>query len=171
MRPLTDELTPEERKMLTDVQEHGVHVLHVMEDDEGPGYSFSIGLHHQFGQPEVIVFGLPDDVAHELLNLVADEASEGRRFVAGSEHRDLLASYPVRFLAVPEHMHATFLGSALWAYDGEPFEVVQLVWPDKHGRWPWDAGVRSGFRELQPLLDRRASDDRQDGAPAGDAAP
>jgi hypothetical protein len=31
---------------------------------------------------------------------------------------------------------------------------VQLVWPDKQGRWPWQDDVRRGFAALQPLLDR-----------------
>ena len=38
------------------------------------------------------------------------------------------------------------------AYDGEDFACVQLVWPDKQGRWPWDAAVREGFVAMQPVL-------------------
>jgi hypothetical protein len=32
---------------------------------------------------------------------------------------------------------------------------VQLVWPDKEKRWPWQDGVRQGFRDVQPLLGPR----------------
>ncbi len=32
--------------------------------------------------------------------------------------------------------------------------VLQLVYPDKQGRWPWDADVREGFRDSQPVLER-----------------
>ncbi|MCK5944935.1 MAG: DUF4262 domain-containing protein, partial [Planctomycetes bacterium] len=37
-------------------------------------------------------------------------------------------------------------------YQDEPFDCVQLVWPDKEKRWPWQDGVRQGFRDVQPLL-------------------
>lgn len=158
MRAPTPDLTPGERRILADIEEHGVHMVHVAEREDSPGWSYTIGLWHHFEQPEVIVFGLDDEVAQALLDLVTDEVAAGPdaacRFLAGSEHRDLLAGYPVRVLEVPPVLHGSYLGQALWAYDGEPFAAVQLVWPDKQGRWPWSDGVREGFRRLQPLLDR-----------------
>jgi hypothetical protein len=154
MRQLTDDLTPPERKALTDIDEAGLHIVHVPGDD-GPGYSFTIGLWHSFDQPEVIVFGLPEEVAHELLNALADEAAEDRKFLDGQRHDGLLIGYPVRFVDVPRGDHALFLGLAQWAYAGEDFPCVQLVWPDKQGRWPWEAGVRQGFADSQPVLGRK----------------
>ncbi len=155
MRTRSDDLMPNDRKLLDDIEEHGVHVVHVPGDDDVPQFSFSVGLWHSFEQPEVIVFGLPPDIAHELLNVVADEAGEGKSFLADSRHEGLLHNYPVRFFAVPKALYADFLGSARWAYEGDDFPAVQLVWPDKQGRWPWDAGVREVFRDSQPVLARR----------------
>ena len=54
-----------------------------------------------------------------------------------------------------EALHGAFLQKACWAYEGEEFPVVQLVWPDKQGRWPWEDGVRAGFRDAQPVLAMR----------------
>lgn len=157
MRQLTDDLSPPERKALTDIDETGLHIVHVPGDDDGPGFSYTIGLWHNFEQPEVIVFGLPEEVAHDLLNALADEASEDKKFRDGERHEGLLIHYPVRFVAVPEDVHAQFLGLAQWAYQGEGFPCVQLVWPDKQGRWPWEAGVREGFADSQPVLGRKSS--------------
>lgn len=156
MRPITDELSAVERQALEDIAEYGVHIVHVPDSDSGPGFSFTIGLWHQFGQPEVIAFGLPEEVAHELLNAIADEADDGRTFRDGEKHDELLVGYPVRFVAVPPDARASYFGLAEWAYAGEPFECVQLVWPDKQGRWPWDDAVRDGFRTGQPVLGRQA---------------
>jgi hypothetical protein len=64
----------------------------------------------------------------------------------------LLHSYPVRFVDVPQRCYPDYLGLATWAYEGNDFPAVQLVWPDKQGRWPWDATARAGFREGQPIL-------------------
>jgi hypothetical protein len=154
MRPRSDDLEPADRKLLDDVDEFGVHIVHVPDDEEGPGYSFTIGLWHTFEQPEIVVFGMPEDVAHDLLNSLADDAAENKKFVADSRHDEVLVGYPVRFLAVPAERYAEYLGAAVWAYEGTAFPCVQLVWPDKQGRWPWDAGTRDGFAASQPVLGR-----------------
>lgn len=157
MRELTDDLAPDEMKILQDVAEQGVHVVHVPMDGDGPGYSFTIGLWHHYQQPEVVVFGLPDDVTIELLNVLADEADDGKRFRGGEKHSGLLVDYPVRFVDVPKDKVGDYLGAAQWAYEGADFPCVQLVWPDKQKRWPWDEGVREGFAASQPILGPRES--------------
>ncbi|HEX5054222.1 MAG TPA: DUF4262 domain-containing protein [Planctomycetota bacterium] len=157
MRARTDDLPDSDKQLLDDVEQYGVHVVHVPAELGGGGFSFTVGLWHNFEQPEVIVFGLPDEVAHDLLNAVADEADEGRRFLADSRHEGLLENYSVRFLAVPRSAYADHFGAASWAYEGEEFPAVQLVWPDKQGRWPWDAEAREAFRCGQPVLGTRES--------------
>jgi hypothetical protein len=156
MRERSTDLQPADRKLLDDVDEFGVHVVHVPEDEDGPGFSFTVGLWHTFQQPEVVVFGLAEDVAHDLLNAIADEAADDRKFLADSRHDDVLVGYPVRFFAVPKSSYEDVLGSAVWAYEGDDFPAVQLVWPDKQGRWPWDPDVREGFASAQPVLGRNA---------------
>ncbi len=157
MRARTDDLPPPDRKLLDDVDEYGVHIVHVPENGDGPGFSFTVGLWHNFEQPEVIVFGLPEAVAHDLLNALADAADEGQKFLAEQKHEGLLIDYPVRFVGVPKASYHDFLGSAMWAYEGDDFGCVQLVWPDKQGRWPWDPDARDRFAEKQPVLGRRTA--------------
>jgi len=154
MRALDDSMTPSERTILAAIGEAGVHVEHVASED-GPEYSFTVGLWETFGQAEVIVFGLEAEVAQDLLDEIADQADEGKTFLADSNHDGLLQHYPARFLAVPKGFYREFLGVAVWAYEGSEFPAVQLVWPDKQGRWPWAEGVREVFRDRQPVLARR----------------
>lgn len=154
MRQRTADLAPAERQLLDDIDEYGLHIVHVPGEGDEPGYSFTIGLWHSFQQPDVIVFGLDDEVAHELLNALADEADDGKRFLADSKHDGLLVDYPVRFVQLPRDRYPTLLGSAMWAYEGDDFTCVQLVWPDKQGRWPWEPGVRDGFAKSQPVPGR-----------------
>ena len=47
--------------------------------------------------------------------------------VDGDRRDDLLVGYPVRFFPVPADVVASHLGLAVWAYEGAPFAVVQLV--------------------------------------------
>ncbi len=154
MRERTDDLPPPDAKLFDDIAQYGVHIVHVPEDDADPSFSFTVGLWHSFEQPEIVVFGLPEPVAHELLNAIADEVAEDRKFLPDSRHDGVLVGYPVRFVAVPKQRYDDYLGSAVWAYEGDEFPCVQLVWPDKQGRWPWESGVRAGFAESQPVLGR-----------------
>ena len=154
MRAPADDHSPAQRRLLAEVAEQGLHVVHVAGGNGASAHSYSVGLWHHFAQPEVIVFGLDAAIANELLELVADEADAGRPCAAGSARADLLRGYPVRFLAVPPPLVARYLPLAHWAYSGADFQAVQFVWPDKQGRWPWQDDVRSGFAALQPLLDR-----------------
>jgi len=47
-----------------DIETYGWHVIEVPEDDEGPGFAFTIGLFRRFEHPELIVFGLPMNTMH-----------------------------------------------------------------------------------------------------------
>jgi len=154
MRDRSDQLTPAQRRVLDDVDENGVHVVRVPASEDWPEHCYSVGLWHSFEQPEVVVFGLPSDIANELIEAIADEAAEGATFATNDRHDGLLHAYSVRFEAVPKAMVADRLPIAAWANQGEEFPVLQIVWPDKQGHWPWDSGVRDGFREMQPVLGR-----------------
>jgi hypothetical protein len=114
VRAPSPDLTPEQQEVLADVAEQGVHVVHVPRDGgQGPSYSYTVGLWESFQQPEVVVFGMPEDVAQDLLDAVADDASEGRTVQAGDRRDDLLVGYPVRFFPVPADVVASHLGRAV----------------------------------------------------------
>jgi len=155
MREPSDDLSPEEMKVLSDVAQAGVHIVHVPATGEGVAFSATIGLGYQFDHPEVIAFGLPEEVAEDLFNAVTDAIDDGKRFEHAQNYTDLLVGYPVRFLDVSDEMVANYMDTAKWAYDGDEFSVMQLVWPDKQHRWPWQEGVRQIFRAAQPIIGTR----------------
>ena len=152
MRQITDDLTDAGREVLDNIAEHKVHVMHVTSEAGVSKFSYTVGLWHHFEQPEVVVFGLDVDAADELLLSVAEACVGGSRFAGGEKHDGLLVGLAVRFLHVEAAVAAQHLGAADWAYEGQPFGCVQLVWPDKEKRWPWQEGVRQGLRDVQPLL-------------------
>lgn len=141
-------------RVLDDVAADGVHIAHVLESEDGatPAYSHTVGLWHTFEQPEVIVFGLDEDTAGELLDALIDEVSDGAALAAGHRLDGLLHGYPARLLAVPKAARGAFVALADWAYEGADYPLVQLVYPDKQGRWSWDPEAREGFRRNQPVI-------------------
>ena len=37
-------------------------------------------------------------------------------------------------------------------HEGNSFPVLQLVFPDKSGIWPWDENASEEFKRYQPVL-------------------
>jgi len=48
--------------------------------------------------------------------------------------------------------YAPFIGYATWFYDGAHFPALQLIWPDKGRRFPWQSGFNPDWIWAQPLL-------------------
>jgi hypothetical protein len=145
-----------DRKLLADVQGHGWHVINVVSDDEGPAFSYSIGLYENFGHPEVIVFGLSIDVMHLMINGIGDRIKEGGRYGDVDESGDVLEGYNVIFRTVELKHYPEYFGYANWFYQGDQFPALQCIWPDSLHRFPWHHSFNQSLAARQPIL----SDDR-----------
>ena len=140
-----------EQKAIDDVRQHGLHIVHVLAEGELPEFSYTVGLYHTFEHPEVLLYGLPREGAHRILNDLADNLRTGQRYIAGETYSDLLKGYRCTFRTIPvgQYLH---LGWAVWFNEGPEFPAVQLVYPDRDGRWPWQDGVTDDFRRHQVVL-------------------
>jgi Domain of unknown function (DUF4262) len=143
-----------ERKVLSDVKNFGWHVINILPDENGPQYSFSIGLYHKFGHPELLVMGLPHPVGHQLINSAAEQIAAGKSFRSLDRADELAEGFTCGFLPVSVMRYKEYLGCAIWFYHSlkHPFPALQLVWPDKRGRLPWEKSYDKRFHSLQPLL-------------------
>ncbi|MFP2933791.1 DUF4262 domain-containing protein [Pyxidicoccus sp. 3LG] len=154
-RTLNDELDSSERKVLTDIREHGWHVVKVFNDDDAErGFAFTIGLPTTFQHPEFIIIGLKLGLMHILLNNLGAELQGGRRFKAGETYDGLLEGYQCTFRKVSRHWYREYLGYATWYHQGMDYEVLQVVWPDQENRLPWHPSATAAFREQQPVLEQ-----------------
>jgi Domain of unknown function (DUF4262) len=145
---------PADEKIVADIREQGCHIVGILPDEKGPQYAFSIGLFLNYGQPEVVLFGLRPQQQGTLINDVRDHAARGERFVAGDRTDKFLMNFDVCFLDVPLDAYRGYLGTALWFYQSlpTPFPCVQMVWPDRDGKFPWEPGYDKQFDAVQPLL-------------------
>ncbi len=139
-RPDKTNIDASDQKLLGDVRDFGWHHLHI-HPDAGLRWSFSVGLFETWGHPEVVVFGLDMETAQGVLSVAADIAKAGQQAADGTHAGDFIEAYEVCFLRVRPHWYGSFLGYAQW-YNGTAggFPVLQLVWPDASGRFPWEAG-------------------------------
>lgn len=129
---------------------YGWHVVWVFNAE--PEFAYTIGLHHTFVHPEIIVFGLRREVAHGVLNAVGKDVRAGRRFASGIVSDEIIAGYEVDFRPVPKTAYEAHLGWAIWYYDGADFPALQLVYPDRDGHFPWEPEAAQDFRTSQPVL-------------------
>jgi hypothetical protein len=141
-----------ERKLVSDIEEVGWHVIIIPEEEEGPSFAYRIGLFRTFGHPEIIIFGLDLDVMHQIINLIGEEVRQGRRFADDQAASGILEGYNVRFLNVVRRHYPEYFGYAHWYYKGDDFPALQCLWPDKQGRFPTDSDFAEPLRARQPLL-------------------
>lgn len=141
-----------DEKALADIEEYGCHILHVMEDETGPRFSYSIGIEKTSDQPELIVTGLKRDLAHWIINEYNNRVREGESFEADRPYSGFLGDFDVIFRPVLKEHYEEYFGWGRWLYEGDGFNVYQLIWPSTKGKWPWDPDAPDEYTYFIPLL-------------------
>jgi hypothetical protein len=139
-----------ERKLVADVRRHGWAVVRIAAEFARPGWAFTVGLWHTFRSPEVAMFGLSDADMPHWLNAVGEEARAGRPPRPRERRAGILERAPVTWVPVHDSWYPELFGWMLWFFREPPLPVVQLVWPDREGRFPWDEGSGAACRRDQP---------------------
>ena len=141
-----------EQKVIDDIATHGWHCVHISADDVGPGYSFTIGASHSFGQPEFLILGLPSATAHQILDVALDAVRSGAIADFTATTGALLKDHQCAFVRVPPEQYRDYVGYARWYYQGDDFALYQIVWPSRDGLFPWQAQASAQYVDSQPLL-------------------
>jgi hypothetical protein len=165
--PLPSPDDDNDRWLLSQLADPGWAVISIPEDDEGPGYTFTVGLFHTFDLPELVFMGFNPTEAMNLLNAAVERLRGGQSFTAGSRVTDLMSCQLAIVPVDPRHHHE-YLGYARWLYRKVAFPVLQLVWPDNEMVFPWEAGYDTRLFTRQRLL---GPADGPAGAPRGQADP
>ncbi len=148
--------SPEEvlRKAIKDVNTFGWHVMIVLSDGRVPAWAYSIGLYRTFGHPEIVLFGMPDEMMHRVINDVGREVRSGRPVAVDVDRTDLFENARCIFRTVHRKWYPDVLARAVWFYGGDGFPAVQLFWPDERQHYPWEREFNRRFWRAQPLLFR-----------------
>jgi hypothetical protein len=146
-----------EKRILSDVKEHGFHIALYNSDGYSPSFAHTIGLYKTYGYPELICLGFSLELLHSVL-------WEGKRLLDKQPkpdpnvgYSDFLEGFDVRFITVDEDCYPDYFGYAGWFYKSWDFPALQVVWPDKQALYPWDEGFNSAWKTIQPLLDRNSN--------------
>ncbi|HEV7650524.1 MAG TPA: DUF4262 domain-containing protein [Actinophytocola sp.] len=136
--------------MAWQVQEHGWSVVAVAPEDELPGWAYTVGLRHTLGAPEVCMFGLRGRDMHVWLNAIGQQVRAGQPLRADEARHGVLDGFPLTVR--PVHPSWDLFELAPDFYRGAAPPMMQLIWPDRHGVFPWQAGAGERCRAHQPWL-------------------
>ena len=154
-------VTPYERDIIKFVKSHGCFIVSVVPDEgevHSIPWSYSIGFTKTLGRPEVVLCGLPRDTAHETINLLFAMCRNGLTLEDGQIIDGLFGN---GFAVVSRIVDESWLiqsqfASALWFHRtqmDQPLQnVVQLIWPDAEGLFPWDDDCAEWVRNDQPEM-------------------
>jgi hypothetical protein len=128
-----------EASFLEIIDRHGWHIMTVAGNDSNPIFSYSTGLFHSYGHPEVIVLGLGDcDNSQGVISAIGSQVKKGKAFNIDRLYDTILESYKCCFRPVLRDKYSDYMYWMDWFYERESVPVLQCLWPDRDGNFPVD---------------------------------
>ena len=136
------------------IEKSGCYVVLIEADSYLPAFAYSIGLFEKFGHPEIICFGLPVNFCASIINNACEQIQQGEKFRPTVLYPGFVEGYHIQLLSVDKDYYQNYVGYGRWYYGEKEFPLLQIVWPDKAGKFPWEEGFNTKWQFKQPLLDR-----------------
>jgi hypothetical protein len=168
-----------QRQIREDIARQGFSLRHVISSNQ-PEWTYTVGLHTKgSSRPELFMRGLSRAARVAwMLHLglliqgppplstrqrqaqaagVPVEAlsypAGGRVFQPGVCYLDLAAQgLPTCFGEVEPQYYEAYLGQAIVFHQPDTFPILQVVWSDREGHFPWEEGADPRVRNQQRLL-------------------
>ena len=141
-----------EKKALSDIEEYGCHILNVLEEENYPGFCYSIGIQKSTNHPELIVTGLRAELGQWLINEYNNRVKGGETFEEGKPYTGFLDDFEVQFRKVEKKHYKEYFGWAQWLYKSKSYRVLQLIYPNTSGVWVWDKEADDDLKWFIPKL-------------------
>jgi hypothetical protein len=102
-------------------------------------FTYTIG-NHEKGLPELILVGLNNNVAGQILNMLGEQQRAAKQALSGDV--SLGGQYPVHCVEVTEvpKVKDEYTCQVEEYYGTRDYRVVQVLFPDKQGRYPAPLG-------------------------------
>lgn len=154
-------MTEFEQKIVDCVDKYGWFGLSVSpradSDDPEEWFTYTIGLPKSHNWPEIICFGLGGDIAHGVLSdAIAECETKNLEPRSGLRLTDTLNGFDAKLVdasAIPDHYFGTAIWYARLKGTEAPPSRLQLLWPDKAGKFPDDADCSPEVRHMQTPIE------------------
>lgn len=134
------------------ITQYGFTVMSIFaaegDDDPSPPFSYTVGLGDK-GLPELIVFGLPQEVAHGIISNAVDLLIDGKLKLGEP------ASEIGNLALFPQLIATDVAGDYIFQANhraGTLLPAIQLVWPDSDGKFPWEQEFDQELAAYQTIL-------------------
>ncbi|MFL5295848.1 MAG: DUF4262 domain-containing protein [Phenylobacterium sp.] len=143
------------------VRKHGWAGVSVGSYETAPSWIYSVGFQETLGQPEIVLFDVPQAQANALLWEIFQELKSGKLTLEDGERweggdPDHPAVWRKVHASQVDSPDAWFNVAAARRARGHgastDLEVFQLVLSDQQGRLPWETGYDEAVRVRQPAL-------------------
>ena len=141
-----------DKRLLENIAKFGCQVMHISEEDDLPPFAYSVGIQKSSSAPEVVVIGLKQPLAHSVVNEYNKRIRNGEKFEIGKNYSNFIEGFEVLVSKVDKSHYREYFGFNRWLYEGDNFDIVQLVYPNTSGIWPWQKESDDWFRSWQPVL-------------------
>lgn len=135
------------------IKRAGFAFLSIGQDGDTPPFSYTVGITETYKSPELIIFGVGQNVADAVFNGLVQRVENGERFNEGDVVIELL-NMPVAIKAVASEIARPFTLNVASRYKGSKHSPTfqQIVYPDQAGNFPWESGYNEEMRRIQSEL-------------------
>ena len=141
-----------DKKVAADVEQIGWSCIGVFPTHEGhsPPFNYTVGLPHSYQHPELLMMGMSNQQLHSCLAVAVQLIQGGTRFAADTYSTEVLVALRVAFVEVLDVHHEDYCLSMATRLQGE-IPALQMVWPDREDRFPWDPDFDPEYKHRQIL--------------------
>lgn len=148
-----DDMDAFRRTMADNIRRSGRTLLGVFpsEDSDDPlndAFTYSVG-NSLVGLPELLVVGIFDGMQWPLNELSRLMIERGRKFDDGEMVSLGEGALPLCLVDASEEVKERYTVQATSFFGEENYQVMQVVLPDKDGRFPWQAECAPPYRGVK----------------------
>jgi Domain of unknown function (DUF4262) len=145
-------VSPQNENTRRHIEAYGCTVIQVAAENDLPPFAYSLGISETRNAPEVLVIGLKTELSHWIVNDYNRRVRAGEVFAADTHYADFLEGFDLLAAKVASRHYGEYFGAAIRYYGHSNFEVLQLIYPNTKGVWPWSQEADDWFANWQPVL-------------------
>lgn len=135
------------------IRSDGFAFICIGPDVDAPPYAYTVGLTETYECPELLIFGVGQEIANVVFHAVVDRIKSGARFSDGDVLVEVL-NLPCSIKAVPSEAALPYALNVATRYEhsAQLPTFQQIVYPDQAGTFPWEPRYDEGMRRVQTEL-------------------
>lgn len=135
------------------IKSNGFAFICIGADTVSPGFAYTVGLTETYGCPELMIFGVGNEVANVVFHAVVNRIKAGEQLKDGDVLINVL-NLPCTIRQVTGGAAIPYALNAIRRYEGSAQKPTfqQIVYPDQTNVLPWEPGYDERLRRIQREL-------------------